>query len=927
MLDKPAVLEREISFELNGHPCEVSVDPFDSLAKTLRDRCGLTGTKIGCDAGDCGACTIILDGEQVCSCLVASGQVDGASITTVEVTEDAGLLGRLQSAFLDHGAAQCGICTPGMLMAATSLLADSPSPDRRDVEDALGGVLCRCTGYRKIVDAVLDVAGEGQAQVEISPASGEAVGARVRRADGLEKVDGSDRFAADVVPDGALWLRPVRSPYDRATFEFGDLDAFVASVPGLDAMLTSADVPGHNGFGIFPHLREQPVFSEGEVRYRGETVVALVGDKAVVESIAVDSLPITWTPETAITTIAQARVSGERPVHETHPDNVLIRGLVEKGDVEAGHAQAAATSSGAFSTSYVEHAYIEPEAGYAKVSEADPDRIEVLACTQAPYMDLEEVANVLGFSRDRVRIIPSACGGGFGGKLDVSVQPMLAVAAWVLKRPVRAVWSRIESMASSTKRHPSEISARLSADADGMITAFDMEGDFNTGAYSSWGPTVAGRVPVHGTGPYYVPNVLNRSCAWYTNQCPSGAFRGFGVPQAAFVQETLLDDVALNLDIDRLEIRHRNAIRAGQQTATGQVLNHSCGLAQCLEELRDDWTAMLDRCQNHNAMNQRYRRGAGVGCMWYGCGNTSMSNPSTMRVTLEPNGRFTLYNGAVDIGQGSATIMLQICADALGVPMSSFDQVVGDTDLTADAGKTSASRQTLVSGKAAYLAGLDLRAKLLGLANVGAEATVKIADGRIDFVEGDTRRSIALADLAEAAGEGAALLEGTGTYDPPATALDEKGQGSPYATYGFAAQICELEVDMALGTVKLLKIVAAHDVGRAINPILVEGQIQGGIAQGLGMALMEEFVPGKTENLHDYLIPTVGDVPDIEIKIVEDPEHEGPYGAKGIGEPALVPTPPAILGAIRHAAGVTIRHLPALPHRVWQAIQESGATS
>ncbi len=927
MLDKPANLERGISFELNGNSFDVSAHPFDSLANTLRDHCGLTGTKIGCDAGDCGACTVLLDGEQVCSCLVATGQADGARITTVEVTEDAGLLGRLQGAFLNHGAAQCGICTPGMLMAATSLLAERPSPDRAEIEDALGGVLCRCTGYRKIVDAVLDVAGQGQAQVVTAPLPGEAVGARIPRADGLAKVDGSDRFAADVAPDGALWLRPIRSRHDRATFELGDLDAFVAGVPGLEAALTARDVPGHNGFGIFPHLREQPVFSEGEVRYRGETVMALVGERSVVDAIDVESLPITWSPEDAVTSIADARSASKRPVHEAHTDNVLIRGLVEKGDVEAGHAAAAVTASGAFSTSYVEHAYIEPEAGYARISENDPDRIEVLACTQAPYMDLEEVANVLGFSRDRVRIIPSACGGGFGGKLDVSVQPMLAVAAWVLKRPVRAVWSRIESMASSTKRHPSEISARMSADAEGMITAFDMEGDFNTGAYSSWGPTVAGRVPVHGTGPYHVPNVLNRSCAWYTNQCPSGAFRGFGVPQAAFAQETLLDDLALKLDIDRLEIRHRNAIRAGQQTATGQVLTHSCGLAECLEELREDWAGMLARCRDHNSTNPRIRRGAGVGCMWYGCGNTSMSNPSTMRVTLGANGRFTLYNGAVDIGQGSATIMMQICADALGVPMGAFDQIVGDTDLTADAGKTSASRQTLVSGKAAYLAGRDLRAKLLGMANVGEQATVKVGDGRIDFVEGDTRRSISLSDLADRTGDGDVLLEGTGTYDPPATALDEKGQGSPYATYGFAAQICELEVDMALGTVKVLKIVAAHDVGRAINPILVEGQIEGGIAQGLGMALMEEYVPGKTENLHDYLIPTVGDIPDIDIKIIEDPEHEGPYGAKGIGEPALVPTPPAILGAIRHAAGVTIRHLPALPHRVWQAIQESGATS
>jgi CO/xanthine dehydrogenase Mo-binding subunit len=294
-----------------------------------------------------------------------------------------------------------------------------------------------------------------------------------------------------------------------------------------------------------------------------------------------------------------------------------------------------------------------------------------------------------------------------------------------------------------------------------------------------------------------------------------------------------------------------------------------------------------------------------------------MSNPSTMRVTLGRDGRLTLYNGAVDIGQGSATIMLQICSDALGLPMAAFDQVVGDTDLTADAGKTSASRQTLVSGKAAYLAGLDLRRRILALANAGADAVLRLDGARLDVIDGELRRSIDLGALD-------ADLEGLGTYDPPATGLDAKGQGSPYATYGFAAQICELTVDLELGTVKVERIVAAHDVGRAINPTLVEGQIHGGIAQGLGMALMEEYLPGRTENLHDYLIPTFGDMPKIEVKIIEDTEPEGPYGAKGIGEPALIPTPPAITGAIRHATGVTMRHLPALPHRIWAAIGEAG---
>jgi CO/xanthine dehydrogenase Mo-binding subunit len=304
--------------------------------------------------------------------------------------------------------------------------------------------------------------------------------------------------------------------------------------------------------------------------------------------------------------------------------------------------------------------------------------------------------------------------------------------------------------------------------------------------------------------------------------------------------------------------------------------------------------------------------------MWYGCGNTSLSNPSTLSVGIGRDGRITLYNGAVDIGQGANTVMVQICADALGVEATKIEIVMGDTDLTADAGKSSASRQTFVSGKAAELAGLDLRRQILRLTNAEAEARILAGAGRLMVEDGAHTHEIDLAALPELAGGD--VLMGTGTFDPPTTPLDEHGQGSPYGTYGFAAQIAEVAVDLDLGTVKVLRMVAAHDVGKAVNPTQVEGQIHGGIAQGLGMALMEEYLPGRTENLHDYLMPTFGDMSRIETIIIEDPEPLGPYGAKGIGEPALIPTPPAILGAIHHATGVRIRRLPATPDRVRAAL-------
>ncbi len=906
-----------IRFTLNGQAVAVSVDPLDRLSDALRYALGRTGTKVGCNAGDCGACTVLVDGEQICACLMACGQVEGRQVTTVE-----GLTGdpdgqRLQQAFLEHGAAQCGICTPGMLMAATALLKRAAAPTQQEVRDALGGVLCRCTGYQKIVEAVCAAAEAPLADAPpTDPDVGCAVGARFAKTDGLAKVTGAELYGADTAPEGALWLRVIRAPHARATFTLGDLDAVVAKTPGLERILTAADIPGSKAFGVYPHIKDQPVLAEGRVRYRGEAVLALVGSRAAVWSLAEEELPIAWQAEDAVTDFC----AEDQPlVQEGRADNVLARGFVNKGDAEAALAASALTAEISTATPTIEHAYIEPEAGYA---ERKDDVLEVWVTTQAPYMDRDETAAILGLDKAKVRIIPSACGGGFGGKLDLSLHPLIGLAAWLLERPVRCEYTRPESMASSTKRHASRVTARAGCDADGKLTALVFDGDFDTGAYASWGPTVADRVPVHCSGPYKVPNVLARSVGRFTNAPPAGAFRGFGVPQSALAHEAVMDDLAEQLGQDPLEFRYANAIRVGDATATGQVLSASAGLADCLEALRPYWKDWRAAAEAFNGADGRRRRGVGIGCVWYGCGNTSMSNPSTMSVALNREGRLTLYNGAVDIGQGSNTIMAQIAADALGLPVQEMRVIMGDTALTADAGKTSASRQTFISGKAAELAGRDLRAQILRLANAGEDARLELTGGKLAVHDGGVVRELDLSGMPEDA-RGDALC-GSGTFDPPTSPLDENGQGDPYATYGFAAQIAEIELDLDLGTVKVLRMAAAHDVGRAVNPTLVEGQIHGGIAQGLGLALMEEYLPGRTENLHDYLIPTFGDMPEITSVLVEDPEPLGPYGAKGVGEHSLIATAPAIFGGVYQATGVRLTRTPATPDRVRAALREAG---
>ncbi len=925
-MNRPAepLLAETIECRVNGRTVRLAVAPGRRLSDVLREDLGLAGTKVGCEAGDCGACTVLLDGEQVCACLVPVVQTAGRSVTTVEADDP--LLARLRASFVALGAAQCGICTPGMLMAAADTLRRHPRPTEAQVLDGIGGVLCRCTGYRKIVEAVLAAARDGEYAVQ-APARGAAVGSRLPRLDARAKVEGSARFGADDAPADALWLRVIRSPHAAAAFEFGDLDAFVAHW-GLAGYVTAADIPA-NRFAIFPDLRDQPALAEGRVRFRGEAVLVLAGDRAALEAVDERDVPVVWHPQRAVLTAAEALAPGAPVLHERWPDNVLCRGRVVRGDVDRAVAQAAIRLDAELTTSYVEHAYIEPEAGYAVWSnEAGRARVTVFACTQTPYMDRDEIAHMFALAPEQVRIVPSAVGGGFGGKLDISIQPLLVAAARKFGRAARIVYTRPESMASTTKRHPAEMRATLALGADGSLLAYDFHGDFNTGAYASWGPTVANRVPIHAAGPYRVAHVRATTRAVFTNNSIGGAFRGFGVPQSTLLCERLIDEAAERLGEDPLEFRWRHALRAGDTTATGQRLEASVGLRACLDALRPAWREARARCEAFNRAappfaladrastdpHRRYahakRRGAGIACMWYGIGNTVIANPSSIKVGLRRDGRVMLYNGAVDIGQGTYTILPQILADALGVPVALIDQVYADTDLTLDAGKSSASRQTFVSGNATKLAGEALRRKLLELAGARAEDRLALDGGAL--IVGDKR--IDLAHLP--ADDNGDVAVATGHFNPPTVPLDENGQGVPYATYGFAAQFAEVEVDVELGTVRLLAIHAAHDVGRAINPIQVEGQIHGGIAQGIGMALMEEYHAGRTDNLHDYLIPTAGDVPPITVHLIEDPEPLGPYGAKGVGEPALIATAPAIFNAIHHACGVRPPHAPCTPDRL-----------
>ncbi|MBC6408638.1 MAG: molybdopterin-dependent oxidoreductase [Rhodobacteraceae bacterium] len=900
-----------VDFALNGRAVQVRPALGERLSETLRERLGAREVKLGCNAGDCGACSVLVAGQTVCACLVPTHQVEGQSVETLPGLMQADPHAKaLAERFQDQGAAQCGICTPGMIVSAVALLRTEPSPDEAAVKTALGGVLCRCTGYRKIIDAVLGAPA-------VRSCAG-AVGDGIRRLDGRDKIMGLEAFGDDIAPPGTLEIRVLRAPYPCTGFAFGDLQAWCRATEGIKACLTAADIAGENRFGVIAGFEDQPVFAESVARFRGEAIAAIVGLPQVIRRMRPSDVPVQFTELPSVQTLAQAQAPKAVQLHSHRKGNRMCKGFVCCGEAEAALRSAHVVVRGHFSSGFVEHAYIEPEAGFAQMVEG---RLEIHACTQAPAMDRESLAAILGLDRARIRILPTGVGGGFGSKLDLSVQPYLALAALKTEQPVRLTYSRAESMQSTTKRHPSEIDLTIGARSDGRLCGFDFKGNFNTGAYASWGPTVATRVPIHASGPYAIADYRAEAVGIYTHAPPAGAFRGFGVPQAALAQESLFDDLAERLGMDRLEFRIKNALQDKMPTVCGQVFDSGVGIRACLEALIPHWqreNAQIAAFHTDQARGP-LRRGVGVASGWYGCGNTSMSNPSTIKAGITAEGTVVLHQGAVDIGQGSNTVIAQIFATALGVGVHQITQRGADTDITPDAGKTSASRQTFISGNAARLCGAALRTSVLRQVNAPKDAVLELARGQILVSDPAGTHRIQTGTLAaDAEGYVFAAEE---TYDPPSRTLDENGQGQPYAQFGYAAQLAVVEVDLELGTVQVLRFVAAHDVGKAINPLLVEGQVQGGIAQGLGMALMETYLPGRTENLHDYLIPTIGDMPPVETLIIEVPDAHGPYGAKGLGEHALIPSAPAIVNAIKAATGVRITRVPVTPSDLLLALK------
>lgn len=734
-----------------------------------------------------------------------------------------------------------------------------------------------------------------------------------------EKLRGEAIFAADQIPQGALVLKVLRA--DRAHAEILSIDKSAAeALPGVAGIFTSADIPGRNLMGIIN--KDHPVLAQGKVRYKGEAVALVAAETEEAAIAAAKAIKIEWRDLPALMSSEAALAPGAVNIHEK--GNVLFTRVVQQGDAEAALAKAYHVVEREYDTPCVEHCYLEPDAGYGFID--DDGALAIVVCTQNTHYDRGDVAALMDLPEEKVRVIQAATGGGFGSKLDLSVQGLIAVALYHLKRPVSLCYSREEAFLVTGKRHPIKIKMTTGVDKDGRLVAMKARFIADGGAYGSYGIAVVTRAAVHATGPYEIPNTDIEAVEVYTNHTFRGAMRGFGTPQAAFASETQIDLHAEALGIDPMEMRLRNAMKPGSVTSCGQTLGEGVGIIECLKAIEPHYLEALSGWAKEAPSRPSRRRGLGLGAMWYGVGNTAAQNPSTAQIELDMEGKLTIFTGAADIGQGSSLILSQLAGEILGVEPGLFKIVSADTRYTTNAGATSASRQTYISGNAICQAASDLADMLL----TRAVDRLKVAKEDLELLDclvrskKDASKSISFKELAKSLHHLGLPLKWGGYFDPDTTPLDEKGQGRPYGAYAFACQMAQVEVDVLTGETDIIRVVAAHDVGRALSPANLVGQICGGVAMGAGYALLEEFEPGKTESLKDYHLVTVTNMPEVLPIIVECPEPSGPFGAKGIGEPALVPTAPAILNGIHMALGERIYQLPANLERVLEASCKAG---
>lgn len=925
-----------VEFSLNHQSVTSTSPPLTPLLDVLRNEFQLTGVKQGCDhEGECGACTVLLDGKPVRSCLTPLGSVAGRQVLTIEGLGSPDNLHLLQAAFIETGAVQCGFCTPGMLLAAKALLDRTPNPQRAEIVEALEGNLCRCTGYSRIIQAVqlasyrMRHGIDDQSPVENppppagEPASHSPLGGSALREDALAKVTGQALYAEDIHLPGMLHMKTLRSPQHHARLLSLDTAAAQA-MPGVVRVFTSADIPGVNGFPIYS-LDEPLLTAPGNtLRMLGAPIALVVAEspeqaQAALEAIRLELeiLPHTFDMDEALKPGAYP-IAGE--------NNLLSEFRIKHGNLQAALAESQAIIETCYETSFLEHTALEREALVGCIDEAG--RITVTGGSHQPHNQQRYIAEALNIPLEQVRVITPPTGGSFGGKQDPWTFVAVGLAVYWLRQPVRLVFTRRESFDASPKRHPYRVKTRLGVTGDGRLTGVQVRIDSNTGGYDSSGRHIPNYALTAAGGAYRWQAVDGLARSILTNGPKAGQYRGFGTAQSTFALECTLDETIQHLGLDAVEFRLRNCLRDGETSFLGYPLVDSLGYAEVLETIAPHHRRFQEEVEAFNrqaaVQGSSLRRGVGLAGMWYRFGKAgSLKIEAHSELSLD--GSFVMYCSAPDYGQGTTTAMSQIAAQELGVSRQRVEIVNADTGRTPNSDIQGASRAIFFVGGAVRQAAHNLVQAILGVAAemLDSPAAELHLDDRQGVICDALGRSVSLLEVAQEFERLGKSRRMVGFFDVThALPTHPKPEYLPLFVTG--AQLAEAQVDLHTGEARVLRAVAVHDIGKIVNPLDAAGQVEGAFVMGLGAALMEEYLPGASSEISNYLLPTAGCSPPIEVYFVEVHSRLHPYGVKGLGEAAMLPSTPAIINAVSRAIGGRLRAIPATPERILAAAALAG---
>lgn len=914
-----------IRLKINGTQHELLVDSHETLAAVLRDRLDLTGTKIGCEQGSCGACTVLADDRPVLSCISPALRFDGAEITTIEALSEGGKLHALQQKFVEKGAIQCGFCTPGMVLTALDFVNNNPEPTISEIKEALSGNLCRCTGYKKIIEAVAEYAAGIPSKPAPAVPVGVAVGVSRPYLEAGKKASGGAEYADDLRIKNALHCKFLRSTHPHAIIE--SIDTSVAlKLEGVRAVATGAELPVK--FGVLPISQDETAMAIEKTRYLGEIVAAVAAETEAIAAAACRLIKVKYRRlqpffeiEDSLADIGNAE---KIHAHVRFNNNVHKKAELRFGDQQQGLRDADLTAKMDFEFAGVNHGFTEPHAATAFW---DENGLTIYTATQVPHYLHRALAKVMEVPLSRVRVIKPYVGGGFGGKSDpFPHEVIIAHLARKTGRPVRVRLSREEVFLTNHGRHPSKMTLEMGISREGIIQVLDADIAIDGGAYGSFGVVTSYYNGVLLQAPYKLDNFGFRTFRVYTNKPQCGAMRGHGAVNSRFAVETVIDELAHQIGLDPCQIRLKNFLPSNTLTV-GQYRITSNGSRESLQKVMEQsgWTAR----RGHLPPG----RGLGVACGFFISGSAlpiiwNELPQSVVHLKLDFDGRVLLTSGASDIGQGSDTMLAIIAAEVLGLDLEKIFVLAADTLLTpVDMGSYS-SRVTFMAGNAARDAAENLKAEILTAVAVrtgSPKEELTLAGNRV--FSNDKSVDLSWLEVVEMLTAGRGAVSVSGKYIPPKLGGDFKGAGAGLSpSYSFGACVAEVQVDADTGQVKVLHVWGAHDCGKAINPLAVEGQLEGSWHMGLGQALTEEMRYHEgllvNNNFLDYKIPTTLDTPEIHTNIIETADPEGPFGAKECGEGALHPVIPAVGNAIFNAVGVRVTKLPISPEEVLRLLKE-----